>query len=138
MYAYGVLIASDTLSNKIGVVNRDIYTEFDTPIRRRLVIPQIDNDGQPFWLNTLELWGEEGIGLNSGQGSNPEVLMSFSTDGARTFSGEVSRSFVQQGEYTNRCIWNNSINLVQREVCVKFEVSDPVKWTFAKVEAYFD
>jgi hypothetical protein len=134
MDAYGVLMVGDALSTNIGVLDQDAYTEYGDILRRRFVTPQLDNEGHPFWINALELWGEHGVGLTSGQGSDPVVMMSFSTDGGRTFNNKISRDWGKIGEYDKRTIWN-SLGRVSREVCFKFEVSDPVKFVFAKVEA---
>jgi len=137
MDAYGVLLVGDLISTKIGILDREVFTEFGETIRRRFVTPQLDNEGQPFNIDALELWGDEGIGLTTGQGSNPTVLMSFSTNGGRSFSNTMARSFGKIGEFTNRTIWN-SLGRVSREICFKFEVSDPVRWGFAKVEAQIE
>ena len=137
MDAYGVLIVGDLISNKIGILDREVFTEFGETIRRRFVTPQIDNEGQPFNIDALELWGEEGVGLSNGQGSDPTVLMSFSKNGGRSFSNTIPRSFGEIGEFDNRTIWN-SLGRFTREVCFKFEVSDPVKWTFIKIEAQLE
>ena len=76
--AFGVLITGDRLTNKIAILETDTFTEYGEEIRRRWITPQLDNDGQPFWINALELWGDAGIGLLSGQGSDPLISMSFS------------------------------------------------------------
>ena len=81
----------------------------------------------------MELYGESGVGLTSGQGADPQVLMSFSVDGARTFNNRISRSIGKIGEYTKRTIWN-SLGRISRNMTIKFEVSDPVKYVFSRVE----
>ena len=47
---------------------------------------------------------QSGVGLTTGQGSDPKVRMSFSDDGGRTFSDEFSRSIGKIGEYGHRSI----------------------------------
>ena len=137
MDAYGVLLVGDVISENIGTLDLDTYTEYGEFLRRRFVTPQIDNEGEPFYVNALELWGEVGVGLSNGQGSDPKILMSFSTDGAKTYSNPISRSWGKIGQYMLRVIWN-SLGRVSREICFKFEMSDPVKWSFGKLEARFD
>ena len=117
----------------IGVLDRRTFTEYGIILRRRFVIPYVDNEGQPFWVDSLELYGESGVGLTSGQGADPQVLMSFSVDGARTFNNRISRSIGKIGEYTKRTIWN-SLGRISRNMTIKFEVSDPVKYVFSRVE----
>ena len=133
MDAYGVLMVGDSISENIGVMDRGTFTEYGIILRRRFVIPYVDNEGQPFWVDSLELYGESGVGLTSGQGSDPQVLMSFSVDGARTFNKRIPRSIGKIGEYTKRTIWN-SLGRISRNITIKFEVSDPVKYVFSRVE----
>ena len=137
MAAYSGLMVGDYFGTNIGFLDRNVFTEFGTTISRRFVTPQIDNEGQPFWVDSLELWGDQGIGLTSGQGSDPTLLMSFSENGGRSFSNTMERSVGALGDYNYRTIWN-SLGRFAREVCFKFEMTDPVKWTFAKLEAEFE
>jgi hypothetical protein len=134
---YGVLMVGDTISNKIGILDRDTYTEFSNYIPRRFVTPQLDNEGQPFVVDALELVCETGTGVSTGQGSDPIVNLSYSTNGGRSFNDPVPRLTGALGEYDQRVIWS-SLGRVYREVCFKFEASDPVKWVFLKVEAIID
>jgi hypothetical protein len=127
----------DILSNKIGVLDRDTYTEFSNYIPRRFVTPQLDNEGQPFVVDALELVCETGTGASTGQGSDPTINLSYSTNGGRSFNNQMPRSTGALGEYDQRVIWS-SLGRVNREVCFKFEASDPVKWVFLKVEAIID
>ena len=130
--AYGVLLVGDCLSTKIGILDKDTLTEYGTDIRRKFVTPQMDNEGDPFWIDALEIWGDAGIGLTDG--TSPDVQMSFSRDGGRTFSNSISRTMGNIGEYENRTIWN-SWGRFGRQICFQFEVSAAVKWVFTKVEA---
>ncbi len=135
--AYGVLFIGDSLTNKIGIFDHTLYTEFDDNVPRRFVLPQIDNDGQPFFIDSVEVTGCSGIGLTSGLGSDPVMSLSISRDGGRTFDNPVACSVGAIGEYETRVIWNQQ-GQVQRECCMKFEMSDPVAWAIQKVEANFD
>lgn len=134
---YGVFLVGDSLTNKIGVIDHETYTEFDDYVQRRFVLPQIDNDGQPFFNPTLELVGCAGIGLTSGQGSDPVVSLSISRDGGRQYNNPITRYVGKRGDYKRRTIWNQ-LGQVQREFCAKFEMSDPVPWAIMKIEANFD
>lgn len=137
MDAYGVLIVGDSLTSNIGILDLSTFTEYGENISRLFITPQIDNGGEPFFINNLELWVESGVGLTSGQGNDPEILMSVSSDGGRTFSNSISRKTGKLGEYTKRVIWN-SLGRFGQIVCFKFEMSDPVKWGILKLRASFD
>jgi len=135
--AYGLLMVGDMLSNKIGILDRSTFTEYGEYIRRRFVTPQIDNEGQPFFIDSVEAVSKTGIGLADGQGENPLISLSVSKDGGRTFSGALERSVGRIGVYSHRTIWNK-LGRAYREVCFKFEMSDPVNWAITKIEVNFD
>ena len=133
--AYGVLLVGDRINNSVGILEKDTYTEYGVNIARRFVTPQIDNEGQPFWIDALELWGESGVGLTDG--TSADVQMSMSTNGGRSFNNALTRNMGAIGAYNHRTIWN-SLGRVSREVCFKFTMSAPVKWVFGKIEAQIE
>lgn len=134
MDAYGEILVGDSISNKIGILDKEKFLEYGANLRRRFISPQLDNDGDPFWIDSIELRGESGVGLTSGQGSDPLILMSFSGNGGRTYSNTISRSIGKIGEYGNNTVWN-SLGRFSQSICFKFEVTDPVKWVFTKLVA---
>lgn len=135
--AYGELIVGDLFNNKFGIIDKDVFTEYDVEIKRHFVLPPLDNGGDPFFNNSIEAVGESGIGNTVDPGLNPTVLLSFSDDGGRTFSDTLPRSFGLKGDYLFRTIWNQ-LGRVARERMYRFDVSDPVKWVFYKIEANID
>ena len=68
---------------------------------------------------------ETGVGLNSGQGSDPQIMMMYSDDGGRTYSNELWRSLGLIGEYKTRAIWRRLGQFRQRQI--KLTISDPVR-----------
>jgi hypothetical protein len=134
---YGVLMVGDSISNKIGILDMNTYDEYGEEIRRRFVLPHIDNDGQPFFVDSIEFVNKSGIGLTTGQGSDPLVSMSISRNGGRTFEYPISRSVGEIGEYSYRTVWNQC-GRIAREGCFKFEMSDPVDWAVTKIEGNFE
>jgi hypothetical protein len=79
---------------------------------------------------------ETGVGIVSGQGSNPTVMLRWSDDGGETWSNEVHVSAGKMGEYTRRAIWRRLGR--SRDRVYEVVVSDPVAWNllgaFLKVE----
>lgn len=49
--------------------------------------------------------GQKGIGLSTGQGSNPQVMLRWSNDGGETWSNEAVRSLGALGSYSARTYW---------------------------------
>ena len=75
--AYGELIVGDSLSNKFGIIDKEVFTEYGEPIKRRFVLPPLDNGGDAFFNNSIELVGETGVGNTVDPAQNPKVLLSF-------------------------------------------------------------
>lgn len=135
--AYGKLIVADNVSNKFGIMDKNVFTEFGEIIKRRFVLPPVDNGGNPFFNSSVELVGETGIGNTVDPGQNPQVLLSFSDNGGRSFGETLSRSFGKQGEFDIRVIWDE-LGRAPRSRMYKFECDAPVKWAFYKVEVNID
>lgn len=82
----------------------------------------------------LELEFEAGIGLLSGQGSDPQVSIDWSDDGGHLWSNVRTVSVGKIGQYSYRAVLTGlgrSINRIYR-----IRVSDPVKWVL--IEGYLD
>lgn len=135
--AYGELLVGDLTTNKFGIIDREIFTEYGEPIKRRFVMPPFDNGGDPFFIDSIEAVIESGLGNTVDPAQNPKVILSYSDDGGRTFSDGITREVGAIGEYEFRTIWNQ-LGRVARERMFKFEVADAIKWVFYKVEGNFD
>jgi hypothetical protein len=77
-----------------------------------------------FW-HRLELEMETGVGLLSGQGSSPVVMLSWSDDGGHTWSNEVFGSLGAIGAYGWRVYWDALGE--SRNRIYKLRITDPVK-----------
>ncbi len=77
---------------------------------------------------------EAGVGLTTGQGSDPIVRMDYSDDGARTFTSETQRKYGKIGVYGQRVVWRRQGDFPVSRV-VRFSGSDPVKRTIIKLAA---
>jgi len=78
---------------------------------------------------------EAGVGLLTGQGSDPQVMMQYSKDGGNTWSNEVWESFGQIGEYGVRATFGPFGRA--RDWVFRFRVTDPVKTVFIGAWAEF-
>lgn len=106
----------------------DTYTENSGEIVREATSSSLHHDGTRAFMSRLELDLEAGVGLSSGQGSNPVVMMSFSDDGGKTWSSPRNASMGPIGQYRYRATWNACGSYRNR--IIKFRVSDPVKVVF--------
>ena len=78
--------------------------------------------------HTLQLDCETGVGLSTGQGSDPQVVLRFSDDGGHTWSNEYSRSMGALGEYGYRTFWRRlGMTTKLRDRIYEISGTDPVK-----------
>jgi len=105
--------------------NLEIYTEDGEPIISEVDLPTIERERQLLNMYAFELYCETGVGLVTGQGSEPKVMLTYSDDGGRTWSNELSRSLGTIGNYTHRAIWRGLGQFRQRQI--KLTISDPVR-----------
>jgi hypothetical protein len=73
----------------------------------------------------VELVFETGVGLTLGQGSDPEVMLSYSKDGGITWTNLPNKKLGKMGDYEARVHWDAVCS--GRQVVYRFAVSDPVK-----------
>lgn len=127
-YAYfnGNHIVGDYENGRIYKLNLSTYTDAGNT-RRWLRSWQALQNPSPAWrhFGRLELFAETGVGLASGQGSDPQIMLRYSDDGGHTWTAEERCSMGAMGEYDSRVYWTR----LGRSRSRVFEVSgtDPVK-----------
>lgn len=84
-------------------------------------------------IMTAKLECAKGVGLPTGQGSDPLVEMRQSVDGGNTFTAWIARGIGRQGEYGTRTIWRRRGRARDQGVVFEFRKSDPVKTAYLGV-----
>lgn len=125
--AYERWLAGDSQSNKLGQLDADTFTEWSAVLRSSCTSPAIAQENQFIPHDRVELVFEQGVGLTSGQGSAPQVMLQFSDDGGRTWSNEKWRNLGAIGEYKTRTVWNRMGH--SRDRVYRYAISDPVRRT---------
>lgn len=95
------------------------------PIRRVRQSPHFSTDQLWQFFSNFQLDIEAGVGLTTGQGSDPVAMLSWSDDGGHTWSNERWLHFGKIGEYTKRAMLRGSIGR-SRDRIWKVVISDPV------------
>ncbi len=95
----------------------------DEMIRER-ISPHYQDQKKLVSYASFELDAEVGIGLNTGQGSDPQIMLQYSDDGGRSWSNELWRPLGKLGDFSNRVIWRRLG--IARDRVFKVRVSDPV------------
>ena len=103
----GEIYVSDSTSNNIYTYDDELFTENGMPVKRQFTTRHIEQDGNQFGIDELYLDMETGVGLQTGQGSDPQIMLQVSKDGGRTFGTERWKSYGKVGQYKYpRVIWN--------------------------------
>jgi hypothetical protein len=138
-YAYGKHLVGDYSAGVVWEMDSDIYTEGTEDLVRTACSPPIHADGARAFMSRLELDMETGVGLSSGQGSDPQAMLSWSDDGGRTWTSEAwaplgtNVSLGGIGVYRTRVKWQRLGTFRQR--VLKVSISDPVRVTILSAHA---
>lgn len=122
-----VTLVGDRLSNRLGILSADTFTEWDQPLISSVTAPAIAEGNAPIQHSSLELVFDNGVGTTTGQGSDPKVMLDWSDDGGRTFGVELSRSLGKAGDFRRSARWNRLGSSKDR--VYRYSISDPVRRT---------
>jgi hypothetical protein len=100
------------------------YSDNGVPLICLRRAPHLTVNLQRVTYLALQLQFQPGVGLVSGQGSNPQAMLRWSDDGGSTWSNEHWRSIGTEGAYKNRCVWRQLGQA--RDRIFEVRVSDPV------------
>lgn len=124
LYAFNKHLVGDRENGNIYMMRQGIYSDNGDPMVRKRVTQHISEAKQLITHKQLELDMEVGVGLVSGQGSTPQIMMRYSDDSGRTWSSELWRDIGAIGDYGRQVIWNKLGR--SRDRVYEFSISDPV------------
>ena len=122
----GIVYVGDATNGYIHKLKDNVYTDNGTAVLRVFTTQEVFDldERRMLFHHQLELEVESGVGLVTGQGSDPEIMMQYSDDGGHTWSYVSTKTIGKIGEYANRARW---IGLGQsRNRIYKFSLSDPI------------
>tara|TARA_R110002020_G_scaffold10785_5_gene40956 strand:- start:8228 stop:9607 length:1380 start_codon:yes stop_codon:yes gene_type:complete len=125
-------LIGDRETNQVYEMRLDLYDDDGDPMIKRRITPHYSQERALITHAQLELDMEIGVGLVTGQGSDPQIMMRYSDDGGRTWSNELWTSLGKIGEYFTRVKWNKLG--VSRDRVYELSVSDPV---FVQINAAY-
>lgn len=122
-------LVADYANGNLYELDEEAYSDNGTEIiRTRHSAPLHGGDigaaGKPVEMTRFELIMETGVGVVSGQGSEPEVMLSFSDDGGHTFGTEMRGTVGSLGNFLWKVEWFALGRFDSRIVSVS--CSDPV------------
>lgn len=118
-------VLTDYTNGRLYKLNDSTYTENGSVIEGEITGEHWDNELTRESIDCIRLDMEVGVGLVSGQGSDPQVMLQLSKDGGKTFGNERWRSAGKMGDYRRRVEWRR--NGSSRRWTARVRITDPVK-----------
>ena len=137
-YVWRKHVVGDCENGKLYELDLDYNSEDGATIRREADSPPIFATGSRLQMHELFIDVEAGVGLDGAvQGSDPEIMVSWSDDSGRTWGSEVIGKLGPIGEYGRQVRLNRLGTFRQRSL--RIAVSDPVRaiitGAYARMEA---
>jgi len=122
---HGRQYVASAYSSQIGYFDPLVYDEAGETQRMSWTYQPVYAENRLAAHRRLEVVLEVGVGLVTGQGDDPEIMLECSDDGGKTWRSFPNKKIGKIGEYTARVFWNNLGSARQR--VYRMSVSDPVK-----------
>ena len=129
--AYNQIYVGDERTEKIGIIDSSIFTEYGDTVTREFTTQPFSFDGAPAFANEYEMVMATGVGNASS--TNPVVDHSYSENGVN-FTPTLSREMGEVGDYDRRVVWRRMGRIAHSRV-LKFSVTEPCEVTFFRLEA---
>jgi hypothetical protein len=126
----GTWLAGDRTASGTSVLYRqsaDLATDVSgAGMERMRRAPHLVQELKRVVYDEFQLRLETGLGLVTGQGSDPQVMLRWSNDGAQTWSNVYSMPAGAIGEFSTRVVWTKLG--MARDRVFEISVSDPIPW----------
>lgn len=102
---YNKHLVGDYLIGRVYEMSLENFADGTIALQRKIIIPPIHNNGLRVSMSEAQVVFEHGVGLTSGQGSDPQVILDYSDDGGQSYKNERWAGIGKIGEYQKRAIW---------------------------------
>lgn len=120
----GAVVAGDLVDGRLYVIDPTIYDDDGDEIIRVAAGAPFISEGRRLFFPLIEADMQTGVGVIAGQGVDPQVWLSFSDDGGRTWSNQKQASLGAIGAFQVRCRWQRMGQ--GRNRVFRLQWSDPV------------
>ncbi len=102
-----VRLVGDYTTGQIHQQSRKFYTDAGNVLRCQRRTPHIwsKRNRKRIFASSLQIEFKAGVGLQTGQGSNPQCMLRWSDDGAQSWGGEMWAPIGMAGDTQNRAMW---------------------------------
>lgn len=121
-------IIADYETGDIYNLDADTYTDNGTAIAREIVSRHVFQGNKRIPVSQIYVDMQVGVGLATGQGSNPQVMLQVSKTNGATWGAELWRDLGAVGKYLQRVVWRRLG--IGRDWLFKLRVTDAVKVVF--------
>lgn len=124
-------VVGDYQNGNIYAFDLEVYADngaIQKWLRSWRALPPNQNNLKRTAQHSLQLDAETGVGLNDGQGSDPQVMLRWSDDGGHTWSSEHWASMGKIGAFFYRTFWRRlGMTTKLRDRVYEVSGTDPVK-----------
>jgi hypothetical protein len=122
----GETLVGDNANGNIYVLDLDYFTDNGDPISRvRSCAHLADPDYRYQFFASLQVDMQTGVGLTTGQGSDPKAMLQWSDDGGYSWSNELWASIGKIGERRARVKWRRLGR--SRDRVFRVTITDPIR-----------
>jgi len=136
------IVVGDYENGNLYAFDSEVYTDNGAPqkwLRSWRALPSGTNNLKRTAQHSLQLNCETGVGLNLGQGNDPEVMLRWSDDGGHTWSNEHWSKMGKIGAYGFRTFWRRlGMTMKLRDRVYEVSATDPVKVAIVGAELIVD
>lgn len=118
------ILVGDFENGKVYSLSQSTYTDDEDPLPCIRRAPHLTTDLRRQYFSDLQIQFQPGVGLQSGQGSDPECILRWSNDGGFTFGNDHILKLGKVGEYRKRAI-KRRLGYARDRV-FEIEMTDPV------------
>jgi hypothetical protein len=111
----------------LWVLDLNTYQDDGQIQRARRRAPYMGAENTYASIDAFELGCEPGLGLNSGQGVDPQVELFVSRDGAKTWNTAGAAPLGKMGHYGDRTVWTQLGQARIDRLVFEVVITDPVK-----------
>lgn len=117
-------LIGDANTGNIYQLDLNSYTENGTTMLLEAISTTQFDDYRRDGIGRFVLYMDTGVGIVTGQGSNPQIMLQTSKDGGKTWSNELWQPLGEMGNYCTE-IWWDQVEF-GRTFIAKIRISDPV------------
>jgi hypothetical protein len=129
--AFGALVVGDYANGHVYELDLDTFEDDGGMIRRVRRGAYLSAESQFAFIDQVELGVQLGVGLVSGQGVNPVVMLAVSRDSGLTWGPARTAPIGALGQYGARAIWRRLGRARVDRVVFEVSQTDPVRCAWA-------